>query len=119
MVCHIIIGKDVTFVHNEDEKENDVEKELTGEDIEIELGVLGNDENEDGNNEDINKFEYETQDKEVNLLSVTHCEEMLEDCEYEILQLQLEKEVLDIELHWTKSTLNLGCICSAPEVKTM
>ena len=37
--------------------------------IEIELGVLGNDENEDGNNKDINEneFEYGTQDKEVNL----------------------------------------------------
>ena len=38
----------------------------------------------------------------MNLPSATHCEEMLEDCEYEILQLQLEKEVLDIELEKQK-----------------
>ena len=33
---------------------------------------------------------------------MTHCEEMLEDCEYEILQLQLDREVLDIELEKQK-----------------
>ena len=95
------IENDVTFVHNEDEEEND-EEQLTGEEIEIELGVLGDDENEDGNNGDINEFEYGTQDEEVNLPSVTHCEEMLEDCEYKILQLQLDREVLDIELEKQK-----------------
>ena len=67
---------------------NDVE-ELTCEEIEIELGVLGDDENEYGNNEDINEFEYGTQDEEVNLPSVTHCKEMLEDCEYEIFSVVL------------------------------
>ena len=70
--------------------------------IEIELGVLGNDENEDGNNKDINEneFEYGTQDKEVNLPSVTHCWKIVNMKYYNWLQ--LKKEVLDIELEKQK-----------------
>lgn len=69
--------------------------------VEIELGVLGNDENEDGNKKDINeKWIWIWNSRRRSEL--TFSDTLLEDCVYEILQLQLKKEVLDIELEKQK-----------------
>uniref|UniRef100_A0A1X7VLZ0 THAP-type domain-containing protein n=2 Tax=Amphimedon queenslandica TaxID=400682 RepID=A0A1X7VLZ0_AMPQE len=85
-------------------EENDVEEaddqgELHGtcdDELNELAGVPFDDEHEDDEDQSEEGIEYGTQNEESNVLS--NCEEMLEDCEYEILQLQLDKEVLDKEV---------------------
>ena len=96
-------GRENDIDVSDDVEEADDQRELHGT-CDDELNELAEVPFEDGQEDDEDEgIKYGTQNEESNVLS--NCEEMLEDCEYEILQLQLDKEVLDNHLEKQKQDI--------------